>query len=168
MLQDIRSNIQGTMAKIIIGLIVISFSIFGIESILLGGGSSGVAEVNGEDVSAFEVQQAVNTQKRQMIAMMGDNIDPALLDDDLLGAQALEGIINRRLLMQSANSMELAVSEREVGTVIAGMEQFQLDGQFSPEVYKSVLSSAGYTPASFKQVLSVYRPCSTSGTPALF
>ena len=48
MLQDIRSNIQGTMAKIIIGLIVISFSIFGIESILLGGGGSGIAEVNGE------------------------------------------------------------------------------------------------------------------------
>ncbi len=153
MLQDIRSNIQGTMAKIIIGLIVISFSIFGIESILLGGGGSGIAEVNGEDISAFEVQQAVNTQKRQLIAMMGDSIDPAMLDDDLLSAQALEGIISRRLLMQSANDLQLSVSEREVGTVIAGMEQFQLDGQFSPEVYTSVLSSAGYTPASFKQGL---------------
>jgi peptidyl-prolyl cis-trans isomerase D len=154
MLQDIRSNIQGTMAKIIIGLIVISFSIFGIESILLGGGGSGIAEVNGEDISALEVQQAVNTQKRQLIAMMGDSIDPAMLDDDLLGAQALEGIINRRLLMQSADDMRLVVSERELGTVVAGMEQFQLDGQFSPDVYKSVLSGAGYTPASFRQGLA--------------
>ena len=154
MLQDIRSNIQGTMAKIIIGLIVISFSIFGIESILLGGGGSGVAEVNGEDISGVEVQQAVNTQKRQLIAMMGDSIDPAMLDDDLLAAQALEGIINRRLLTQSADSMRLVVSERELGTVVAGMEQFQLDGQFSPEVYKSVLASAGYTPASFRQGLA--------------
>jgi len=153
MLQDIRSNIQGTMAKIIIGLIVISFSIFGIESILLGGGASGIAEVNGEDISAFEVQQAVNTQKRQLIAMMGESIDPAMLDDDLLSGQALQGIISRRLLMQSANDMKLAVSEREVGLVIAGMEQFQLDGQFSPEMYKSILSGAGYTPASFKQGL---------------
>lgn len=153
MLQDIRSNIQGTMAKIIIGLIVISFSIFGIESILLGGGASGIAEVNGEDISAFEVQQAVNTQKRQLIAMMGESIDPAMLDDDLLSGQALQGIISRRLLMQSANDMKLAVSEREVGMVIAGMEQFQLDGQFSPEMYKSILSGAGYTPASFKQGL---------------
>jgi peptidyl-prolyl cis-trans isomerase D len=154
MLQDIRSNIQGTMAKIIIGLIVISFSIFGIESILLGGGGSGVAEVNGEDISGVEVQQAVNTQKRQLIAMMGDSIDPAMLDDDLLAAQALEGIINRRLLTQSADSMRLVVSERELGTVVAGMEQFQLDGQFSPEVYKSVLATAGYTPASFRQGLA--------------
>ena len=153
MLQDIRSNIQGTMAKIIIGLIVISFSIFGIESILLGGGASGIAEVNGEDISAFEVQQAVNTQKRQLIAMMGESIDPAMLDDDLLSGQALEGIINRRLLMQSANDMKLAVSEREVGLVIAGMDQFQLDGQFSPDMYKSILANAGYTPASFKQGL---------------
>lgn len=153
MLQDIRSSIQGTMAKVIIGLIVISFSIFGIESILLGGGSSGVAEVNGEDISPFEVQQAVNTQKRQLIAMMGESIDPAMLDDDLLSARAIEGIINRRLLMQAAASMDLTVSDREIGTVIAGMEQFQLDGQFSPEVYKSLLSSAGYTPLSFKKGL---------------
>jgi peptidyl-prolyl cis-trans isomerase D len=33
------------------------------------------------------------------------------------------------------------------------MEQFQIDGAFSPDVYKSVLSSAGYTPAYFKQSL---------------
>ena len=57
MLQDIRSNIQGTMAKIIIGLIIVSFSIFGIESILFGGGSSGVAEVNGEPISPIEVHE---------------------------------------------------------------------------------------------------------------
>jgi peptidyl-prolyl cis-trans isomerase D len=50
MLQDIRANSQGTIAKIIIGLIVISFSIFGIESLLLSGGSSGVAEVKGEEI----------------------------------------------------------------------------------------------------------------------
>ncbi len=33
------------------------------------------------------------------------------------------------------------------------MEQFQVDGVFSPELYKSVLASAGYTPGYFKQSL---------------
>ncbi len=90
MLQDIRQNIQGTAAKIVVGLIVISFAFFGIESILLSGGGSGMAEVNGESIQASEVQQLVNTEKRRLISMMGDNIDYSLLDDQRMGAQALQ------------------------------------------------------------------------------
>lgn len=153
MLQDIRKTTQGTAAKVVVGLIVISFALFGIESILLGGGGSTVAEVNGEAVSPVELQQAVDTQRRQLIAMMGENLDPAMLDEQRLSAQALEGIVSRKLLMQSAREMGLTVSEAELGAVIAGMEQFQLDGEFSPEMYKSLLASAGFTPASFKSAL---------------
>ncbi len=153
MLQDIRKGSQGTAAKVIVGLIVVSFALFGIESILLGGGSAGVAEVNGEDINPQEVQLAVNNQKRRLIAMMGENFDPSMIDDDQLAAQALDGLINRKLLMQAAESMGLAVSDSELATIVAGMEQFQIDGVFSPDMYKSTLASAGYTPASFKQSL---------------
>ncbi len=150
MLQNIRQNTQGPAVKIVVWVIVIAFAGFGIESILLGSGSSGVAKVNGEDIPPGEVQQTVNMQKRQLIAMMGDNIDPSLLDDQRLEAQAIQSIITRRLLEQSARDMGLAVSESEVGRVVAGMEGFQLNGEFSPEVYKGTLAQAGYTPATFK------------------
>jgi len=153
MLQDIRQSTKGTTAKVIIGLIVISFALFGIESILLGGSGGGVAEVNGEDISPAEVEQAVNTQRRQLIAMMGESLDPAMLDDQRLTAAAVDSLIGSKLVMQSAADMGLTVSEQEIGTVVAGMTQFQIDGQFSPDMYKSVLSSAGYTPYSFKKGL---------------
>ncbi len=153
MLQNIRQSTKGTAAKIVIWLIVLSFALFGIESILLGGSSSEVAEVNGEPIGPMEVQQAVNTQRRQLIAMMGEDIDPAMLDEQRLSSQALQGIISRRLLGQAAESMDLTVSEAELGRVVASMEQFQFNGAFSPEVYKNVLASAGFTPASFKASL---------------
>ena len=153
MLQNIRQNVQGPAIKVVVWLIVISFSIFGIESILVGGGGSGVAEVNGEEVSPQELQQAVNTQKRRLISMMGDNFDPTLLDDEVITSQALNSLIGRKLLMQSAESMDLTVSSREIGSVIGGMEQFQIEGKFSPQMFSSVLSSAGYTPAYFKETL---------------
>jgi len=153
MLQDIRQNIQGTAAKIVVGLIVVSFSLFGIESILLGGSGSSVAEVNGEEITPQELQQAVNTQKRRLISMLGDNIDPAMLDDQRLSAQALEGLVGRKLMMQAATDMDLTVSEQQIGRLVGTMEQFQVDGSFSPDMYKSVLANAGYTPAYFKQSL---------------
>lgn len=153
MLQNIRQNVQGPAIKIVVWLIVISFSIFGIESILVGGGGGGVAEVNGEEVSPQELQQAVNTQKRRLIAMMGNNFDPTLLDDEVIASQALDSLIGRKLLMQSAESMDLAVSKREIGSTIGSMEQFRIEGEFSPQMFSSVLSSAGYTPAYFKETL---------------
>jgi peptidyl-prolyl cis-trans isomerase D len=154
MLQDIRKSTSGPAAKIIIGLIVISFSIFGIESILLGGGTSGVAEVNGEEISPLEVQQLVNIQKRRLLQMMGGDVDPSLLDDQVLGAQALESLIDRKLLTQTARELDLVASDRMLGAIIGGMEQFQVNGQFSPELYRNLLSTSGFTPAGFKQNLA--------------
>lgn len=153
MLQDIRKNSQGTLAKIIVGVIILAFAGFGLESILLGGGNSSVAEVNGEQISPQELQQAVDNQKRQLIAMMGDNLDPSMLDDQLLSQQAMQSLIQRKLLLQSAGDMGLTVSDSQVGAVVASMEQFQLDGQFSPEMYRARLGEAGFTPNSFKQAM---------------
>jgi len=153
MLQNIRQNVQGPVTKVVVWLIVISFSIFGIESILVGGGGGGIAEVNGEEITPQELQQAINTQKRRLLAMMGENIDPALLDDDRLKGQVLDSLVGRKLLLQSAKDMGLTVSKREIGNMIGSMEQFQINGVFSPELFSSVLSGAGYTQLYFKDSL---------------
>ncbi|MHA7815086.1 MAG: SurA N-terminal domain-containing protein [Pseudohaliea sp.] len=153
MLQNIRSNIQGTLAKIIIGLIVVSFALFGIESILLGGGKSGVAEVNGETITPYEVQQTVNLQRRQLLAMLGDEADPSLLDEDRLTAQAIETLIQRELLVQAAGELGLTTSEQTIGAIVGSMEQFQVGGQFDRDLFRSVLATAGFTPALFKESL---------------
>tara|TARA_R110002072_G_scaffold25932_10_gene86420 strand:- start:39731 stop:41602 length:1872 start_codon:yes stop_codon:yes gene_type:complete len=153
MLQDIRQSTKGTAAKIVVGLIVITFAFFGIESILVGGGDNEIAKVNGEEIYPQELQQSIDTQRRRLISAMGENLDPAMLEEDRLRGPALEALINRRLLKQSAQEMDLSISEQEIGAVVGGMEQFQADGTFSPEVYKSVLSTAGFTPGSFKQSL---------------
>ena len=80
MLQNIRSGAKGPVFKVIIGLIVLSFALFGVESILLGGSDDSVAEINGEKVSVFEVQQAVARQKQSLAELLGDNFRPELFD----------------------------------------------------------------------------------------
>jgi len=153
MLQDIRQNVRGTGAKIIIGLIVASFALFGIESVLFGGGSNTIAEVNGEEIDQRQLQQAIVTQQNRLIQMMGENFDPAMLEESRLRNQALEAIISRKLLIQSAQEMDLRVSKEEIGRVLGAMEQFQSDGEFSPELFQRILADNGYTPASFQDSL---------------
>ena len=154
MLQNIRDNIQGVMAKIIIALIIVPFAFFGVESLLTGGGANHVAEVNGEDISAADLQQAVYFQKRSMLQRMGDNVDPAMLDEARLSAVALEQLVQRKLLLQQADSQNIDVSVAAVDQMILSMPQFQQDGQFSMQLYENMLRSNGYSLAYFKQRLT--------------
>ena len=151
MLQSMRQSTQSTAAKVIIGLIVLSFAAFGLETLLPGGAGTSVAEVNGEEITPFALQEAVTQQKRQLISVLGDDIDPALLDDDRLQPRALESLIQRALLLQKTAKLNLVASEAQVGKSITSIEAFQLNGVFSPDAYRSVLANAGFTPERFRR-----------------
>ena len=151
MLQTMRQSTQSTAAKVIIGLIVLSFAAFGLETLLPGGAGTSVAEVNGEEITPFALQEAVTQQKRQLISVLGDDIDPALLDDDRLQPRALESLIQRALLLQKTAELNLVASEAQVGKSITSLEAFQLNGVFSPDAYRSVLANAGFTPERFRR-----------------
>ena len=151
MLQSMRQSTQSTAAKVIIGLIVMSFAAFGLETLLPGGSGTSVAEVNGEEITPFALQEAITQQKRQLVSVLGDDIDLALLDDDRLQPRALQSLIQRALLLQKSAALNLVASEAQVGKSITAIESFQLNGQFSPDAYKSVLANAGYTPERFRR-----------------
>ena len=151
MLQSMRQSTQSTAAKVIIGLIVLSFAAFGLETLLPGGSGTSVAEVNGEEITPIALQEAITQQKRQLVSVLGDDIDPALLDDDRLQPRALQSLIQRALLLQKSSALNLLASEAQVGNSITSIEVFQLNGMFSPDAYKSVLANAGYTPERFRR-----------------
>jgi peptidyl-prolyl cis-trans isomerase D len=151
MLQSMRQSTQSTAAKVIIGLIVLSFAAFGLETLLPGGAGTSVAEVNGEEITPFALQEAITQQKRQLISILGDDIDPALLDDDRLRPRALDSLVQRALLLQKTAALQLVASGAQVSESITSIEAFQLNGEFSPDAYKSVLANAGYTLERFRR-----------------
>ncbi len=153
MLQNIRKNLQGTIAKVIVAIIIVPFALFGIESLVGGGGVQNVAQVNGEAISAIDLQQQINLQKRRLMMSMGENVDPSLLDDQLLAGPALEYMVQKALLLQSAAEHGLAVSDERLNALITSNEAFQVDGQFNPQRYQVLLSDQGFTPAGFRKAM---------------
>jgi len=151
MLQSMRSGAQSTPVKILLILIVISFAGFGVESVLFGSSGTSVADVNGEEITPQQLQIAIENQKRQMMQIFGDNLDPAMLEDDRLRGSALEGLIERQLLLQSADAQGLVASSRAIGQIVASVEAFQVDGQFDADRYKVVLANAGLSPERFRR-----------------
>ena len=154
MLQNIRDNSQSLIAKIIVGLIVVIFAAAGVESLLGGGGVSAAAEVNGEEITVAELEQAVRIQKSRLIESMGENADLSMLDDGLIQKAALEQLVQQKLMLQAAQEHGVAASPMAIDQLIVSMPQFQENGQFSPQLYENVLRSNGYSMAYFKQLLS--------------
>jgi peptidyl-prolyl cis-trans isomerase D len=154
MLRNIRNNIQGTAAKVIIAIIIVPFALFGIDSLFNSSAPPAAAVVNGEKISAAELQQAITLQKRRLLSMMGDQIDPAMLDDAMLRKPALNTLIKQQLLLQAAKDENIEISTAQLNATIATMPQFQEDGRFSQERYQQVLRLQGYNGSFFKQLLS--------------
>ena len=102
MLQDIRDNAQSTIAKVIVGLLIISLSIWGMDAIIGGfTGEPEVATVNGQDITEREFLRTVQMESQQRLMQM-ENPDQSLLDEDQIRRDVLDALIREAVLTQDA------------------------------------------------------------------
>lgn len=155
MLQNIRDNSQGWIAKTIIGVIVVLMALTGFDAIFQAvNHSKDAAKVNGDTISQNDLSQAVDTQRRQLMQRLGKDFDASLLDDKMLREAALKGLIERQLLIQGARDAKFSFSEAALDQVILQTPEFQVDGKFSPERFDQVIRQLGYGRLQFREMLA--------------
>lgn len=151
MLQAMRDGSKGVVAKIIVGLIILTFALFGIDSIVaLGGGQDAPAEVNGEKITELRVAQMVDLQKRRLQSQFGENFQ---LGDERLRSIAVDGLINEVVLKQAANDAGVTFSDAEIDKLILQSPEFQVGGVFDRNQFDLTLRSAGFTRSSYRELL---------------
>ena len=154
MLQNIRDNSQGWIAKTIIGVIVVLLGLTGFDAIFNAANNSrNAAEVNGEEISLDELNQAMNMQRRQLAQQLGGNFDPAMLDDKLVRESSLRALIDRALLLQGARGADFAFSEAALDQLILQTPEFTVDGAFNAARFDQVIQQMGYTRLQFRELL---------------
>ena len=158
MLQNIRDNSQGWIAKTIIGIIIALMAFTGIEALFTASSNKqNAAQVNGEEISQNELSQAVDMQRRQLAQQLsqqlGKDFDPAMLDEKLLRESALRGLIDRKLLLQGAADANFAFSDASLDQQLLQTPEFQVDGKFSADRFDQVIRQLGYTRMQFRQML---------------
>ncbi|MNB57357.1 Peptidyl-prolyl cis-trans isomerase D [compost metagenome] len=155
MLQNIRDNSQGWIAKTIIGVIVALMALTGFDAIFQATTHKNeAAKVNGDEISQNELSQAVDMQRRQLMQQLGKDFDASLLDEKMLRESALKGLIDRKLLLQGAEQAKFAFSEGALDQVILQTPEFQVDGKFSSERFDQVIRQLGYSRMQFRQMLA--------------
>ena len=158
MLEDIRESSQGLTAKIILGLIILTFAVAGIGSYTNSVDTS-VATVNGEKISQQEFNKAYQAQRNRMAQQFGEMFDTLSNDSNYMAnfrQGVLDNLINEKLIDQSAQSLSIRVSDERIKETIREMPEFQVDGVFDNNRYLAIINQAGfYQSSSFRDYLRV-------------
>ena len=153
MFDTIREGKAGRwLTYIIFGLIIISFSLWGVESYLKNmGRNDEFAKIDGYSVSREEFNVALRNQVDQMRNMLGQNFDPAMTTTPEFKANVLESIVNRQLLVSAAKKSGLVMTDEQLRNNIADIEVFKDNGKFSLTRFQTFARSRGMSEVAFEE-----------------
>lgn len=154
MLQGIRDGSKSVFAKVLVGLIILTFAFWGIETIVsLKFGSDAPASVNGEDISEFEIAQMVELQKRNLKAQFGGKIDESIFDEKMLRNAAVERLVEEKTLTLAVKDAGLFYASSALDNLILNTPDFQEDGKFDANRFDLVLRTVGFTRNTYRDML---------------
>lgn len=149
MLQSIRDRAQGWIAWIIVGFIILTFALFGVQEYFGINEQPAVATVNDTKITQNDFQRAVQRQRQNFQSILGANYDPKMFDSPMVRQNIVNELVNDALLMSAITDNKLALSERQIAEIITSFSQFQQAGKFSEELFAIYLNSEGLTQEQF-------------------
>lgn len=153
MLQSIRDRLTGPFVWFIVGIIVIPFAFFGIETLRTGGGDPTVAKVGDQKITQSQFRAGYDQRLQQLQQLMGENFRPEMLDQERFRQNVLEDMVQESLMRQHVRKAGYRAGDGELFAALAAIPAFQQDGKFSAETYRSRLAQQGYTPSRFEAQL---------------
>jgi len=149
MLRLMRDYATSWMIKFILGAIVIVFVFWGIGS-FTDEAPTRVAVVNDQVISIEEYRNAYNNIVEQLRQSFGNRLDDEMLKSFNVKQQALDGLIDRALMIQEAEAMNLRITDEELAEAIRGIPAFQRAGMFDTSLYRRVLDQNRMSPEQFE------------------
>lgn len=144
MLSTIREKTQGLIASAVLGLLAITFALWGVNYYFEGGGNNAVAKVGDTEISQQLYRQTLD-QQRQRFAQY-----PGLVDQPFFKQQILEALIDRALALETAQKAGYRIGDAQLGEQIRAIPAFQKDGKFDPARYRELLARAGLSVPVFE------------------
>jgi len=141
-------------AQAILGLIILTFAFFGVESYFRSSdASSPVASVGGQTITQQEFNIALRERQEMLQNMGGGKVDPALLDNAEMRFAVAEALVNQKLLLQQASRSRLVATDQQLQALLGQAPAFQESGTFSRPLYEQFLKVRNKTEVEFESDL---------------
>lgn len=155
MLQNIRDNTQGLVAKIFVWFLIGIFALWGLDSIV---GNFFVTAptltVNGITINEADIEALTQSKAQEFYGNLTEDSDLSNLDESQFRQSAVAELIQREILGQSANNAGMGISSAAIDKRIAMTPDFQVDGVFNAERATLLLKNVGFTPSSYRATLA--------------
>jgi peptidyl-prolyl cis-trans isomerase D len=154
MLRGIHKATSNWLGKavlsVIMGLLVVSFAIWGIGDIFRGFGLNSVAKVGGTEISIEQFRRYYTERLQQVGRQLGRVITPDQARTLGLDRQLLGQLIAETALDQQAKSLRLGLSNADIAQRITSDPNFRgLNGQFDRNRFEQFIRQAGFSEGRF-------------------
>ncbi len=146
MLQNMREKFTGTFAIVLLALIGLSFVFFGLNYSFIG--TSYAAKVDGEKIDAgrFEQDYRNALQRNPQLASLTGPVRVQVRRN------LLEQLIAQQLIENYLDEQGYRISDEQIMESIREQPEFQLDGRFDLDTYRTFLIERGMDPVRFEQL----------------
>lgn len=150
MLDALRRSAGSWFVKILLGILVISFGVWGVGDIFRKAGREHLAEVGGREISPAQFQRTYENQLAMVSNQMGRRLTSAEARSYGLGQRVIENLIGTTAVDIHAHKLNLGITEATVADTIKNEASFQgPDGKFDPQRFQEVLRNNGLNEPRF-------------------
>lgn len=153
MLEGLRVASQNWIGRsimaVVMGVIVISFAIWGVGDVFRGFTAQRLAKVGAGEVTVDQFRTAFQNDLRRVQQRMRRAVTAEEAHRAGMDLQVLERLITDVALEQKARQLGLAASDETTQRMIANEKAFQTEGKFDAEKFKAIARDAGYTERGF-------------------
>lgn len=153
MLQQIRDRSQGWIAGIIMGLVSLTFVLWGIHYFQMEGSADNIAAVvDGASITYKDLNRAYQDLVRQQTEKNG-GVTLSTTEQKQLREQALTALIKEFARAEQAKKIGFYISPLQVQQLVQSLPAFQVNGKFSMARYQELLSAQSYSSDDFYRML---------------
>ncbi|QIE54030.1 hypothetical protein G5B40_00385 [Pikeienuella piscinae] len=153
MLNLLRRGIKTWVAKVLFGLLVVSFAIWGIGDVFNFGIGSSVATVGEQKIPAERYANALNREVRAASQRFGQPLDAETTRALGLPQQVLGRLAQEATFDEAMNELGVSAPDSAVSEVITSDPSFKgANGAFDQEAYRYALAQNGFTVESYEDI----------------
>lgn len=134
---------------VIMGLLIVSFAIWGIGDIFRGGSTRNVATIGSATISADTYRNAFNTELQNLQRRVRRPVTTAEARAFGLDREILNRLVDEAALGSKATQLGLALDDAGISRSILEADIFQTAGRFDRDRYLSLLQQSGLSEQAF-------------------